>query len=209
MRKPAVSHKAGDIVELAGIKFVVLENQGPCQSDGEYDRLLILTLESQGDAVFGNCNNYAESNLREKVDEWLYRLTETLSEDYGIETPAIYKRHIDLSTLDGYKGFGAMDVAAAPLTMDEAREYAEYIPNPDEACWLATGWGAPEHFGATLALGVNSNGVWSLSYCSGSYGVRPALVISSSLLSSVDDKDVLKEISTDELLAELRRRIEE
>lgn len=36
------------------------------------------------------------------------------------------------------------------------------------------------------ALGVSSNGDWSNDYCSGSYGIRPALILPSSLLVSDD-----------------------
>ena len=93
--------------------------------------------------------------------------------------------------------------------MDEARKYAELIPDPDDWSWLATGWGAPEHFGSTLALCVNSNGGWGGNYCSGSYGIRPALMLSSALLTSVEIKTDLSDVSTDDLMAELKRRIEE
>ena len=40
------------------------------------------------------------------------------------------------------------------------------------------------HF--SYALYVNSNGDWSLNYCSGSYGIRPALILPSTLLVSDD-----------------------
>lgn len=206
MKKTAVSHEPGSIIELAGIKFVVLEDRGPVCSDSTESELFILALESQGQSTFGDTNNYAESKLKEAVDAWLYRLTEKLEVE-GYNSGLIKNRVIDLTTLDGYKGFGSLEVAAAPLTLDEARKYAEFMPDPDEASWLATGWGGPEHFGSTNALYVNSSGSWFSNYCSSSYGVRPALVISSFLLASEDEPD-LSEYSTDELLAEVRRRIE-
>ena len=40
--------------------------------------------------------------------------------------------------------------------------------------------------GATYAQLVNSNGSWNGGYCSGSYGIRPALILPSSLLVSDD-----------------------
>lgn len=206
MKKTAVSHKPGDIIELAGIKFVVLEDRGPVCSDSTESELFILALESQGQSTFGDTNNYAESKLKEAVDGWLYRLTEKLEVE-GYNSDLIKRRFIHLTTLDGYKGFGSLELAAAPLTLDEARKYAEVMPDPDEACWLATGWGGPEHFGSAYAQVVYSNGNWYYDNCSDSYGVRPALVISSLLLSSEDESD-LSEYSTDELLAEVRRRIE-
>lgn len=208
MKKTAVSHKPGDIIELAGIKFAVLEDRGPVCSDSTESELFILALESQGQSTFGDTNNYAESKLKEAVDAWLYRLTEKLEVEGCCRNSSLIKnRVIDLTTLDGYKGFGSLEVAAAPLTLDEARKYAEVMPDPDEASWLATGWGGPEHFGSTFALLVVSLGGWGRNYCSSSYGVRPALVISSLLLASEDEPD-LSEYSTDELLAEVRRRIE-
>lgn len=207
-------YRAGDIVELAGIEFVVLENLGARQNDGENDALFIMALKAQGESIYGECANYTRSELREAAEEWLGRLVTILIDDYGIDDPAIYRRRIDLTTLDGYAGYGAaIDVSAAPLTLDEARRYAEVIPAPDKDCWLATGWGTPEHLSAMYALLVRSDGGWGSGDCSGPCGVRPALVISSSLLSSADDgeedapEDALKDISADALLEEVRRRM--
>ena len=42
------------------------------------------------------------------------------------------------------------------------------------------------YYGATRALLVSTNGGWGDYYCSGSYGIRPALVLPSSLLVSDD-----------------------
>lgn len=203
MKKTAVSHKPGDIIELAGIKFVVLEDRGPVCSDSTESELFIMALESQGQSIFGDTNNYAESDLRRRVAGWLDELL-----DHGVNPDFVRSRVLDLTTLDGHGKYGTLETKAAPLTMDEARKYADVIPDPDEVCWLATGWGGPGYFGSTLALGVVSGGDWDFNYCSDSYGVRPALVISSLLLTSEDEPD-LSEFSTDELLAEVRRRIEE
>ena len=41
-------------------------------------------------------------------------------------------------------------------------------------------------YGAAVAQSVNSNGGWGDSYCSGSCGIRPALILPSSLLVSDD-----------------------
>lgn len=207
MEKTCVSHKPGDIVSLAGIDFVVLDNNMASSAD-EPETLLILAVESQGDCTFGSSNNYAESNLREKVNEWLYRLTETLDEQYGYERPNIKNRTISLLTLDGHGDYGSIEVAAAPLTLDEARKYAKLIPECDDAAWLATGWGGPEHNGSTLALFVSTVGGWDYNRCSSTWGIRPALVISSELLASESDDLDLSSIPDDVLLRELQRRLE-
>lgn len=191
--KPAVLLNPGDIITLADVKFAVLDI-----IDGNP---FVVALTNQGSSRFGDSNNYANSTLRNVVENWL--------EDLDIDTDLVMEREIDLTTLDGYNGYGKLKVKAAPLTMDEARKYAELIPDPDDWSWLATGWGAPEHFGSQYALLVNSNGYWFNNYCSSSRGIRPALMLSSALLTSVEIKTDLTGVSTDELLAELKRRTEE
>lgn len=191
--KPAVSLNPGDIITLADVKFAVLDI-----IDGNP---FVVALTNQGSSRFGDSNNYANSTLRNVVENWL--------EDLDIDTDLVMEREIDLTTLDGYKGYGKLKVKAAPLTMDEARKYAELIPDPDDWSWLATGWGAPEHFGSQHALSVYSDGYWYYYYCSSSSGIRPALMLSSALLTSVEIKTDLSDVSTDDLMAELKRRIEE
>lgn len=203
MKKTAVSHKPGDIIEIAGKKFVVLDDLSPFSEESEGHDLLILSLESQGESRFGENNNYAESELRRRTAAWLDDLL-----DHGVDPDLIRSRTIDLTTLDGHGEYGTLEVKAAPLTLDEARKYAKVTPNCDDACWLATGWGGPEYFGATGALLVYTNGYWSNYHCSVSYGIRPALVISSFLLPSENEPD-LSEVSTEDLLEEVRRRIGE
>lgn len=207
MGNPCV-YKPGDIVQLAGISFAVLDDLSPYTGEGEEHDIFILALEGQGTSQFGDTNNYAESVLKKRVEDWLYRLTEKMVEQ-GLDPELIRTRTISLTTLDGYKGYGELDVKAAPLTLDEARRCAEAMPDPDVSSWLATGWGGPEHYyGATYALFVYTNGYWSYSGCSSAgCAVRPALLVSSSLLNS--NKPDLSSIPTDDLMAELQRRIGE
>ena len=208
MEKPCVSHKPGDIVQLAGIDLVVLEDLSPFCSENEAHDLFVLALKSQGDSRFGDTNNYAESDLKDAVENWLYRLTEKMAEE-GRESDIdlIRPRTISLTTLDGHGKYGKLEVKAAPLTLDEARKYADFIPNCDDTYWLATGLGGPDFYGASFAQYVSSNGHWSSGLCSHSYGIRPALVISSSLFASTELD--LSRVPTDDLLSELRRRIGE
>lgn len=203
MKKTAVSHKPGDIIQIAGKDFVLLDDFGPMDTEGFEHALFIMALESQGDSRFGDSNNYAESELRRRTAGWLDELL-----DHGVSPDLIRSRTLVLTTMDGHGKYGELEVKAAPLTLDEARKYADIIPNCDDACWLATGWGGPEYYGATYALFVRSSGYWGNDSCSNSYGIRPALVISSFLLASADEPD-LSEVSTEDLLEEVRRRIGE
>lgn len=203
MVKNAVSHKPGDIINLAGIEFGVLDVREPVCSD-DPGALFIMAINTQGeDCRFGDTNDYTKSDLRVAVDEWLEELGES-----GVNLDLIEPREIDLTTLDGRANYGKLEVKAAPLTLDEARMYAKFIPKSNDWSWLATGWGAPGMSGSAFAFRVHSNGDWINYGCSSSGGVRPALVISSSLLTSEREPD-LSDVPTDVLLGELRRRIEE
>ena len=71
MKNTCISHKPGDIVQLAGIDFVVLEDRGPFNGEGENHDLFILALEGQWESRFGDTNNYAESELRRRTAAWL------------------------------------------------------------------------------------------------------------------------------------------
>lgn len=207
MKKYAVLHEPGDIVTLAGTRFVVLdvERRGSLP-----DSLFLLALESVGASEFGSSNNYAESDLKKAVDKWLEDMGKR-----GLDNAKLIPREIDLTTLDGSGCYGKLSVKAAPLTLDEAREYADIIPNAERWCWLATGWSGPSksdgdlalYVSSNLALCVNSDGDWGSSHCSRSYGIRPALKIPSDLLLDSADKPDLSEVPTDTLLEEIRRRV--
>lgn len=173
MKKYAVLHEPGDIVTLAGTRFVVLdvERRGSLP-----DSLFLLALESVGASEFGSSNNYAESDLKKAVDKWLEDMGKR-----GLDNAKLIPREIDLTTLDGSGCYGKLSVKAAPLTLDEAREYADIIPNAERWCWLATGWSGPSKSDGDLALCVRSNGDWSYSNCSSTYGIRPALKAPSIL----------------------------
>jgi hypothetical protein len=203
MVKNAVSHKPGDIITLGGIEFGVLDVREPVCSD-DPGSLFVVAVNTQGDDCrFGDTNDYTKSDLREAVDEWLEELGQN-----GVDLDLIEPREIDLTTLDGRANYGKLEVKAAPLTLDEARMYAKFIPESDDWSWLATGWGAPGMSGSRGAFIVGSGGGWGGGSCSYSHGIRPALVISSSLLTSEREPD-LTDVPTDVLLGELRRRIGE
>lgn len=212
MKKYAVLHEPGDIVTLAGTRFVVLDVK---RRGSLPDSLFLLALESVGASEFGSSNNYAESDLKKAVDKWLEDMGKR-----GLDNAKLIPREIDLTTLDGSGCYGKLSVKAAPLTLDEAREYADIIPNAERWCWLATGWSGPSKSAAGWWLRspycysysggaryVNSNGGWGGSSCSNSFGIRPALKIPSDLLLDSADKPDLSEVPTDTLLEEIRRRV--
>ena len=152
MKKYAVLHEPGDIVTLAGTRFVVLDVE--CRGSLP-DSLFLLALESVGVSEFGSSNNYAESDLKKAVEKWLEDMGKR-----GLDNAKLIPREIDLTTLDGSGCYGKLSVKAAPLTLDEARKYADITPNAERLCWLATGWSGPSKSDGDLALYVGSDGGW-------------------------------------------------
>lgn len=201
MKTTAASHKPGDIVKIAGTEFVVLDVKKNAAPD-DADELFVLLYEPVESTVFSSDgNDYTESKLREKTDQWF----EGFSGD--LNKKLVFSREISLLTMDGREDYGNIRFLAAPLTFDEYRKYSRYISNSEKSYWLATGDGAPGRRGATYALFVYSNGDWYYFSCSYSYAVRPALVVSSLLLD--DGGSDLSRYTTEQLLEEIRNRIEE
>lgn len=203
MKKYAVLYEPGDIVTLAGTGFVVL-NIECCPGSCEPESLLLLALESVGESEFGSSNCYAESDLKKAVDKWLEDMGKR-----GLDNAKLIPREIDLTTLDGSGCYGKLSVKAAPLTLDEAREYADIIPNEKRWCCLATGWSGPSKSDGNLVLGVNPDGDWGFSSCSSSSGIRPALKVPSILFEDSEAGLDLSKIPTDDLLQEIHRRLAE
>ena len=202
MKKYAVLHEPGDIVTLAGTRFVVL-NIECCPGSCEPESLFLLALESVGTSEFGSSNNYAESYLKKAVDKWLGDMGKK-----GLDISGIPNRVINLNTLDGSGIYAGIEVKAAPLTVDEFRLYESLIPNV-ESYWLATGWSGEERSGDNCALCVSTDGDLCVNSCTNSYGVRPALIASSILFEDSEAGLDLSKISTDDLLQEIHRRLAE
>ena len=172
-KKAVPTYKPGDIVELGGIDFVVLDNS---LSSGK--SLFILTVDTQGTSQFGETNDYSTSFLRKATEDWLRELQKA-----GVDLSALQTRKLDLMTLDGYKGYGSLDVTAAPLTLDEARKYAELIPNCIHPSWLATGWSGPKRLGSILVWCLVPSGMDNGHLLHQTNGIRPALVVPASLVT--------------------------
>ena len=220
----------GRIFNFVGEKFVVME-----QRDGAAFVLLAQSKEScpfndKDDAE--NRNDYTCSTLKERIDKWVEALPRTSEEALprtSEEAAAILPFEVDLSCTDRSKSYGTITVKAAPLTLWQYGQFKELIPlNEDDWYWLATPWAcrwlrSPDTSGTYLVWYVRSDGNCSPNGASNSYGIRPALLLNSDLLVSLDDevKDdccgecdccgskglpSLDGISTATLLEEIQRR---
>ena len=211
----------GRIFNFAGEKFVVME-----QRDGAAFVLLAQSKEScpfndKDDAE--NRNDYTRSTLKERIDKWVEALPRTSE-----EAAAILPFEVDLSCTDRSKSYGTITVKAAPLTLWQYGQFKELIPlNEDDWYWLVTPWAcrwlrSPRTYDAGSVWHVYSSG-GDYYNASNSYGIRPALLLNSDLLVSLDDEveddccgecdccggkglPSLDGISTATLLEEIQRR---
>lgn len=212
----------GRIFNFAGEKFVVME-----QRDGAAFVLLAQSKEScpfndKDDAE--NRNDYTRSTLKERIDKWVEALPRTSE-----EAAAILPFEVDLSCTDRSKSYGTITVKAAPLTLWQYGQFKELIPlNEDDWYWLATPWAcrwlrSPYTDDANFVWFVYTNGNGGNYHASYSNGIRPALLLNSDLLVSLDDEveddccgecdccggkglPSLDGISTATLLEEIQRR---
>lgn len=212
----------GRIFNFAGEKFVVME-----QRDGAAFVLLAQSKEScpfndKDDAE--NRNDYTRSTLKERIDKWVEALPRTSE-----EAAAILPFEVDLSCTDRSKSYGTITVKAAPLTLWQYGQFKELIPlNEDDWYWLVTPWAcrwlrSPDTGSANYVWLVYSSGGFNYYDASNAYGIRPALLLNSDLLVSLDDEveddccgecdccggkglPSLDGISTATLLEEIQRR---
>ena len=212
----------GSIFNFAGERFVVME-----QRDGAAFVLLAQSKEScpfnDNDNV-ENRNDYTRSTLKERIDKWVEALPRTSE-----EAAAILPFEVDLSCTDRSKSYGTITVKAAPLTLWQYGQFKELIPlNEDDWYWLVTPWAcrwlrSPNALNTNYVWRVYTDGGYGLNLASVSYGIRPALILNSDLLVSLDDEveddccgecdccggkglPSLDGISTATLLEEIQRR---
>lgn len=199
--------KPGTIFNYAKEKFAVL---GP-RNDG----VLCLLAQSKHDAAFYDgdekpYNDYRKSKLRAEIE---VRFMNKLIEN-GAKREDMVAYDLDLSETDGSDGYGVLqNVLAAPLTLWDYGKYKGVIPNnEDGAWWLATPLWAPRSpytYNSSLVWRVDSDGDylnWDYYF---TFGVRPAIVLNSSLLVSYEGEEEeidLEKVPNELFMEEVERR---
>ena len=199
--------KPGTIFNYAKEKFAVL---GP-RNDG----VLCLLAQSKHDAAFYDgdekpYNDYRKSKLRAEIE---VRFMNKLIEN-GAKREDMVAYDLDLSETDGSDGYGVLqNVLAAPLTLWDYGKYKGVIPNnEDGAWWLATPLWAPRSpntSDSSRVWGVDSVGDCGGDWCGSTYGVRPAIVLNSSLLVSYEGEEEeidLEKVPNELFMEEVERR---
>lgn len=162
----------GKTVAVAGIEHIVLdifEGSVLC---------LAKDLVFKSTRFDPNTNNYAESELRKKLNgEYLAKLVEAVGEENILET------EIDLTSDDGLDDYGKVTDKVGLLTADMYRKYNRIIEQypVNVWWWLSTPWSTP-HRGYRFSVRVVfDDGTLLNNYCGYEYGVRPFCIFSSSI----------------------------
>lgn len=195
MTKTNIKIAPSSVISYGGLDCIVL--------DVEQDKILVLAKESIGNMPFdeGNSNNFPKGTLCKYLNG---EFIKTLKAN-GADTSALIPTTIDLTSDDGLKDYGETTQKIFLLTCDMYRKYRSIIPNLDDWWWLATAYSTESNGYAGSARRVYSDGGLIISgACLGSYGVRPAFYLKSSILESLSPS--LSEFTTEELLKEVLRR---
>ena len=132
-------------------------------------------------------NNLKTASIGGKLNNFLNVL-----EDGGAARGDILPMTVDLKATDGTREYGFCETRIGLLTLEQYGKYQHIIPDADGPWWLATPWRTPgEKCGSSVgAWLVVSNGHANGGGCSGTgYYLRPALILSSNLLISIEDEE--------------------
>lgn len=177
----------GDIIQVNGIDLLVLDeiNNNP----------FVIALDLEDESIFGNSNNYKDSELRKRIAAWFGRT--------GIKA---ILRDVSLTAMDGYKGYGFLNTVVAPLTFNEYRKYNHILtPHIKDWFWLVTPWGSPEknNWASNVVCSVSGDGSASYSSYDYTYGLAPAFILDRNQIYNKSISDFTNE----ELIAELNKRL--
>lgn len=150
--------------------------------------VLAIRKETWKNAAFDSngVNDLRNASIGRALEEYLNTL-----KDGGAKISDILNMTIDLKTTDGTREYGFYETRIGLLTLEQYGKYQHIIPDAEECWWLATPWRTPgEKCGySSVAWLVNSDGLASSRSCSSTgYYLRPALILSSDLLISIEDE---------------------
>ena len=173
-RKPGI----GKTIEVAGIKWLVLdklENGYFAISEDFYGRDRKLD---------DNCNDWKSSDLRNELNTDLRKKIES---ELGTDSLVEFERN--LLSLDGQTEYGTCRDYVSLISVDEYRKYRKFLPNRGKWWWTLTPDSTACNNDDTFVRVVSPSGRFSNYNCSGSCGVRPVCIFSSSIFESCEEDD--------------------
>lgn len=133
---------------------------------------------------FGDNSDFRQSDILKKLEsEFLPKIIEAIGEENlcTIKT--------DLTSLDGLKPYGSMESLVSLTTLDFYRANVEIFNKYKVRnwWWLATPESAQPHDDPYWVLCVSPSGCIYFDLCSCDGGVRPFLILKSSIFGSSED----------------------
>lgn len=187
----------------------ILYHNTPCIVLHHYQDCVLLMCLNPIQQAFGSSNDLSDSNLLRHLNSvFLHNIT-------GENPDEITSRIIDLTAANGSDEYKICDAKIAPLTLNEYQKYHDIIPRLNQKEWLATPSGtAKSNQNSNWILGTNSNGSIVNLDCTDEYSVRPAFLIMPDTMvddmtdtENKDSDNLLDKYSTNELIAEINRRM--
>ena len=164
----------GKIAKIGEYEFIVLKNKG--------DTVELLLKDTLCNKPFdSDCNNFADSDIRDYLDDFADKLAELVGEDNIVE------HTVDLTADDGLKCYGSCDCRVSILTAQMYRENVYTIDKYkiDKWWWLATAYSTPKHDCKSWVKCVSPCGVIYYYYCVNFVnGVRPFCILKSNIFVS-------------------------
>ena len=176
----------GKNFEIWGHAYTVLDSDDKGVFVLEADAVCEMPFREENVESESAPNNFWDSSVRAYLEgDYLEELVEA-----GAELDRdILEMELDLKCTLGQHEYGVARVHAGLLTLEQYGKYYDIIPRIDTTYWLATPWKTPSRSPLTYytyhVWSVYSDGNYYYWDYYNTYGVRPALTLSPSLLVSV------------------------
>lgn len=130
---------------------------------------------------FGDNNDLRSSDVLKKMEA---EILPKIVAEVGEENVCTIKT--DLTTLDGQRPYGVMESKISLPTLDFYRANGDIFNKykPSKWCWLATPESAKPNDNPYWVLCVSPSGCINLYGCSSGNGVRPILILKSTMFES-------------------------
>ena len=176
MEKKITNVQDGETFKIGGIEFIKF----PATAEG----VPVVARDLQKAMTFGDNNDLRESKvLRWLREEFLPKIVAAIGEENLVSFKT------DLTTMDGLDNYGVMESKISLPTMDFYRQNVEIFDKHPvkEWWWLATPESCQPHDDPYWILSVAPSGfIDHLDYYFSSYGVRPFLILKSSIFESLE-----------------------
>lgn len=167
---------AGDTFSIGGIEFIKFNQDG--------DKVTVVARDTVFDSEFESDNNFAESKVLKRLEE---EILPKIADEIGIEN--ICDITTDLTALDGLKPYGKLTSKISLPTFDFYRANVELFDKYklNEWWWLATPDTAKPHYNPVWIVCVSPGGGIDFHDYYGDGGVRPFLILNSSIFVSCEE----------------------